>query len=346
MTHQERSAEGESRYRTLLKISSAVAAQPDVQTVVRSLAGLLSAVLTFDSIALLLLDDARHTLTLHALEKGVDDPGIEVGTEISFAGTAVARAIENQAPVFIPDAKEEMRKIPNFSLRRHASAVHSAYVFPVSSSRKKLGALIFGMRKQTESGSDDLELMGSVAEHVSISLETAQANHTAEVYQRELARERDKLKLMLEVNNSIVSKLDIDDLFRAAAASIRRYFGNDFTSFWLFEEQSNRLKCVALDFPDGRGFLADIEVADIRPEAVNRLRTRAVNVMTPADIAAMPAAVAKVLKEESIVTLASAPLVGASGPIGVITLGSRQSNGYAQADLDVLSQVSNQICAR
>lgn len=340
---QERSAESESRYHTLLRISSAVATQPNVQAVVRSLAGLLSTVVTFDSVALLLLDDARHTLTLHALERGVDDLGIEVGTEIAFAGTAVARAIEEQVPIFIPDAKEEMRKIPQLAARMNVAAVHSSYVFPVSTSRKKLGALVFGTREHAKFSPDDLELMSSVAEHVSVSLETALANQAAEVYQRELARERDRLKLLLEINNHIVTKLDVNDLFRAASASIRWYFDNDFTSFWLFEEQSNRLKCAVLDFPESRGFLADISVTEVSQGGLNKLRTRTPTIMAASDIAALPAIIVEVLKAESIVTVASAPLITAAGPIGVITLGSRRDKSFGQADLDLLSQVADQI---
>ncbi len=338
-----RFTEEEGRYHTLLKISRAAASQPNVDAVLRSLAGLLSNVVAFESIALLLLDGPRQTLTLRALEHGAQDLGVEVGTEFPYVGTSVARAIEEQVPVFIPDTKYEMIKTPEFASRINLAALESAYVFPVATSRKKFGALIFGTREKREFRPEDIELMGSVAEHVSVALESALATDAAELYQRELTRERDRLGLLLEINNHIVTKLEINELFRAASASIRKYFANDFASFWLFEEQANRLKCIVLDFPGSRGFMADVPVAEISQERLDRLRTRAPTVATALDIAKMPAVIAEVLRAEAIVTLASAPLITAGGPIGVMALGSRRENSFGQPDLDLLAQISSQI---
>lgn len=41
--------------------------------------------------------------------------------------------------------------------------------------------------------------------------------------------------------------------------------------------------------------------------------------------------------------MAVAPMVTANGPLGAITMGSRRSNNFNQEDLDLLSQISNQI---
>ena len=41
--------------------------------------------------------------------------------------------------------------------------------------------------------------------------------------------------------------------------------------------------------------------------------------------------------------MALAPLATATGPLGVITMGSRRPNGFGQEDLDLLSQISTQI---
>ena len=338
---QHGSSQDHNRYRALLELSKAVASQPSVDAVVHSLAGLLANVVAFESIALLLFDGPRQRLILRAVERGRHDPGIEVGSQISYAGTSLARALEEQVAVFVPDAMQEMAKIPEFASRIDPAVVHSAYIFPVSTSRKKLGALIFAAREKGEFGAEDVELMTSVAEHVSIALESALANDAAEAYQRELARERDRLGLLLEINNHIVTKLDINELFRAASVSIRKYFANDFASFWLFEEHSNRLRCAVLDFPGSRGFLENIVVAEIQEEDLSRLRMRTPTIETLSGIAKLP--FAEVLRAESIVTIASAPLVTASGPVGVMALGSRREYSFGQADLDLLSQISNQI---
>jgi len=182
--------------------------------------------------------------------------------------------------------------------------------------------------------------MRSIAGHVAVALENALAMSSVEAYQRDLTRERDRLSLLLEINNHVVTILDINDLFRAASASIRKHFANDFTSFMLFDGRSDRLNVVVLDFPASRGFMSDIPV-HVAQEDVERLRARQPRLLTPSD--KMPPVVAQMLRAESIASVTALPLVGASGPIGAMVLGSRKKNSFTQADLDLLSQVSSQI---
>jgi transcriptional regulator of acetoin/glycerol metabolism len=119
---------------------------------------------------------------------------------------------------------------------------------------------------------EDLELMASLSSHVAVALEIALTRDRAELYQRELAREHDRLRVLLEVNNHVVTKLDTIELFRAASASIRSYFHNDFTGFWLIGKDSSQLELAVLDFPGSRGFLADDAVHELSSSDREKLR--------------------------------------------------------------------------
>jgi formate hydrogenlyase transcriptional activator len=327
-----------TRYRTLLKISGTVGAQPTVDAVLHSLATLLSNVVLFENIALLLFDPSGQRLVLRAFGRSPDDPAIEVGTEIMYAGTGLGRALKDQIPVFVPDIKQELAVYPELASRvNHAEC---AYVFPISTPRTELGALVFARKERLEFSSADVELMRSIAGHVAVALENALAINSVEAYQRDLTRERDRLSLLLEINNHVVTILDINDLFRAASASIRKHFANDFTSFMLFDGRSDRLNIVVLDFPASRGFMSDIPVP-VAQEDLERLRARQPRVLTPSD--KMPPVIAQMLRAESIASVTALPLVGATGPIGAMVLGSRKENSFTQADMDLLSQVSSQI---
>ncbi len=288
--------------------------------------------------ALLLFDCSRQHLMLRALESGRDHPAIELGTEIRYAGTALGRALKDQVPVFVPDIKQELAVYPELASRvNHAE---SACIFPISTPRTKLGAVVFARKDRVEFSSADVELMRSIVGHVAVALENALAISSVEAYQRDLTRERDRLSLLLEINNHVVTILDINHLFRAASASIRKHFANDFTSFMLFDGRSDRLNVAVLDFPASRGFMSDIPV-HVAQEDLERLRARQPRLLTPSD--KMPPVMAQMLRAESIASVTALPLVGASGPIGAMVLGSRKQNGFSQADLDLLSQVSSQI---
>jgi GAF domain-containing protein len=247
-----------TRYRALLKISSAVGTQPAVDAVLRSLASLLSNVVSFDDIALLLFDSSGQHLILRALEHSHEEAVLEVGTAIMYAGTGLGRALKEQIPIFVPYVKRELALYPELASR--VNQAESAYIFPISTARTKLGALVFARQARLEFSPVDVELMHAIAGHFAVVLENARALSLVEAYQRDLTRERDRLSFLLEVNNHVVSVLDINDLFRAASASIRKHFGNDFAGFMLFNDRFDRLKVVVLDFPASRGFMSDIPV--------------------------------------------------------------------------------------
>ena len=332
----------EDRYRTLLDMSSTLADQPTVKAMVHSLRDLLSSSCTIHGAHLYLLDSEGDGLYLFEFDQAPDAPPVKTGTKIPRIG-APARVLDEQKPVFLHDLSQELLKIPGLSHLAPESVGRSAYLLPVSTSKQRYG--FFSVVKDCGEKflSEDVELLGSLASHLAVALECAVARDSAERYQRQVAKERDRLKLLLEINNHIVSKLDVNDLFQSASASIRSYFQNDFTGFWLLNKHSKQLECVVLDFPSGKGLVAPGERSELSGPEYAKLSARTPELWSIQEIEKLPTPILEKLKAESILSMALAHLVTASGPLGVITLGSRRLDAFGQEDLDILSQLSTQI---
>jgi formate hydrogenlyase transcriptional activator len=344
--HRLDSTEGAgARYRALLEVSNAAAFEPNSQAVLHKTFVQLSRIIPFGVVALLLLDEKRGMARLHALEAaGADGLDIDIGTMLSLEGAALGLAIDQQEPVLVKDARSELRKFPELAARLNGKPIGSFYAFPVSTSSRRLGALVVFMDKSRTFSEDEVELMGCVASQLAISLDRALAFESVGEYQRELVRERDRLKLLLEINNHVVSRLEINDFFRAASASIRKFLGNDATGFWLLAEESKRLICAVVDFPSSRNPVTRIDVPELPTELMEKLHTRTPVVETLADAERQfPPAISAILRNESIVSLAHVPLVSPRGPIACMSLGSRRANAFSQGDLDILVQVASQI---
>jgi len=335
-------APDDSRYRTLLDVSSAMVEQPTVKAVLHSLRSVLSSSCRLHGAHLYVLGSNGESLHLLEFDQEADAPAIKIGTKISRIGAA-ARVLEEQEPVFLPDVSQEMSKHPELAPFAAQSVGRSTYVFPVSTAQQHYGILTLTKERGQEFVPEDVELLRSLASHVAVALECALARDCAEQYQRELARERDRLRLLLEINNHVVSKLDIDTLFRSASASIRSYFCNHLTGFWLLEKGSNQLQSVVLDFPDGRGLLAEVDSTDLSDTDYEKLRGRQSEIWSIEDIEKLPATVAETLRAESITSVAVSPLATGSRPLGVLVIGSRKPNAFKQEDLDLLAQISIQI---
>src|SRR4029077_15614625 len=136
----------------------------------------------------------------------------------------------------------------------------------------------------------------------------------------------------LEINNHVVSKLDMDDLFRSASASIRSYFGNHLTGFWLLEKDSHRLQRVMLDFPAGKGLLAEVSSTDLTEMEYEKLRARRSDIWSVDDMEKLPTTIGDSLRVESIAAVAVAPLATRAGPLGLLAIGSRKPDAFGQED--------------
>jgi formate hydrogenlyase transcriptional activator len=332
----------EDRYRTLLDASSNFADQPTIKAVLHSLRDVLSSTSRLHGTELYVLNDAQDSLRVLEFDRDPDAPAFKIGTKVSRIGAA-ARVLEEQKPVFIPDVSQEMLKHPELAPFAAEVAGRTSYLFPVSTAQKRYGFLAVTKLQGEEFTPEDVELLRSLASHVAVALECAVARDNAELYQRQVVKERDRLRLLLEINNHIASKLDINELFQSASASIRTYFRNDFTGFWLIDKQSNHLQCVLLDFPSGKGSLTAVLKSELSDTDHEKLRAHVPELLSVEEIEKLPEAIVEKLKAESIASMAIAPMVTASGPLGAITMGSRQPDNFGQEDLDLLSQVSNQI---
>ena len=159
-----------------------------------------------------------------------------------------------------------------------------------------------------------------------------------------LAPERDRLSLLLEINNHIITKLDLDELFHALAASIRKRLDADAAGLWLLNRQSGCLERRLLDFPTGKGHLANVAVTIPAELESEWWRLRSPRAYRPEETATLPAAVRDAARAEGILSAVFLPLVGADGAaLGLMTLGSRKANAFGRLDLDLLSQIGTQL---
>ena len=332
----------EDRYRTLLEASSLVADQPSIKALVGSLRHVLSSICKLHGAELCVLDNDGDSLHVLAFDREADGPAIKAGTKLLRIG-AFGDVLDYDKPVFLPDVSQELLKQPELARFAAEAAGRSTYLFPVFTLERHYGVLAVTKDRGEKFVPEDVELLASMASHLAVALECAVARDSAELYQREVAKERDRLKLLLEINNHIVSKLDINDLFRSASASIRNYFHNDFIGLWLLDKQSNQLEQVALDFPSAKGLVAAVDRSDLNRADYANLSSRNPQLWSIEEIEKLPATIVAYLKAEFIISMAVAPLLTANGPLGAITMGSRRANSFRQEDLDLLSQVSAQI---
>src|SRR5271166_4081448 len=215
----------EDRYRMLLGASTALADQPTVKSVLQSLRGVLSSTSRLHGAELFVLSADGRSLVSFEFDRDPDAPAIKRGAKLLLTG-GVAQVLDEQTPVFVPDLSFAMLEHPDMAPFAAEVAGRSTYLFPVSTAQKRYGILSTPKLQGQQFAPEDVEMLSALASHVAVALECALAKDLAERYQRELGSQRDRLRLVLEINNQ-VARLDIDDVLRSASASIRSYFACD-----------------------------------------------------------------------------------------------------------------------
>src|SRR5256885_17228819 len=82
------------------------------------------------------------------------------------------------------------------------------------------------------------------------------SHEAAQRAQEELAHERDRLRLLLEVNNALVSNLEHRALFSALATCVRRVVAHDYTSLAVYDAERNEFDMWAIEFA-GKGLIKE-----------------------------------------------------------------------------------------
>ncbi len=326
----------------LLEVSEAIAQQRDLPALFHDLAGRLHSVIEFDFLTLVLHDPVRNVMRLHILETRIPTEKA-AGMETPIEGHPSGWVWETQQPLVIADVAEETR-FPDFMPRLREHNVRSLAIFPLTTAQRRLGSMGFGRMVPHRITDTERQFMQRVASQVAVAVDNALNFENSQAYQTQLARERDRLQVLLEVNNVLVTSREVSELFRGIVGSLERVIHHDFTSLALLDPATGLLKIHALDFP-GRQELLKQEITVPRDSSPSG---RAISTGLPllirgAELERYPSEVMRFLRSEGIQTLCCVPLTTHGRTFGSLNLASRRGEAFTAEDVELLRQVSTQI---
>src|SRR6202163_4605629 len=219
-TRQLSAASPEAQHRALLEVAEAISQHRDLGELFHELAARLHGVVEFDYLNLTLHDAARNVMRLHILE--TEQPRtIRPGAEFAMGETPSGWVWETQQPFIMDDTEQETR-LPMLLQILREDGVRSSCSVPLTTAQRRLGVLSFGRVTPHHYGEVEIAFIQQVARQVAVAVDNALNFERAQAYQRQLAQERDHLRVLLEVNNAVVSELDLRALLNAISASLRR----------------------------------------------------------------------------------------------------------------------------
>jgi len=331
----------DSPYSTLLEVSQAISSHQRLTDLFQDLGRRLHTILNFNYLSLILHDPVHEVMRVHTLHfDGISTirPGMEFGVDDSPSG----EVWRTQKPFIVGDPNEAKR-FPRAMRVLLDNGLKSFCSLPLTTARRKIGTLNLGSSHAEAYQPSGLAILKMVAAQVAVAVENALNYEEARALQQEVTRERDRLQLLLDVNNAVVSNLALSELFRAIPASVRNAMQCDAACLSLPDREQTQLRVYGLDFPAGKGFMQDQMVLPMAGSSPGTAYQTGKPVLFGAAPKSLAPVALKVNAEEGFESGCFLPILRGNRTLGVLHLLDRKKDAFSEEDVDFLRQVASQV---
>jgi formate hydrogenlyase transcriptional activator len=332
-----------ARYEALMRVSRAIQAHREPKELIGVLIDELHAVVQVDFARVSLHDQDSNTFRHHSIDVASRSEMLSRQTLASEARSALW-VYEQQEPLLRSTDKLE----PRFERLRallEEMGIRSVCTLPLTTAHKKLGAITFGSKQVETYSPNEVRFMSQVADQIALAFDDA-LNFTAlRRASEELQSKNERLQLLLDVTNQVVSNLELRDVLRAVSQDVRRVMQCDYAGLSLPDSQvKDNLRLYALDFPEGKGFLQEdlVYAIEASPSGAAFRTLKPMTLRTPfAGWLNYP--IAQMAVREGLKSFCFLPLISRNRGIGVLVLGRLTDGAFSETDISFLTQVSNQV---
>jgi formate hydrogenlyase transcriptional activator len=265
-----------------------------------------------------------------------------VGPKGGSCGTAIYRG----EPVYVTDIQTDPIW-ENYRDRLSPYGIRSVWSRPLFTSEgKALGTFSINYREARRPDTLDLELIENASHITGIAIE----RHMNE---QALKRERDRLRLLLDITSSVTSRLDLRQMVEALSTNLFRVMQCDVSALLLPDSESGALRVTLLHNPDMRGPFREGSLVPMNSSISGQVlrKGKSIRIDSFEQVRADPEIYGNpdgqllygsVIKE-GLKTGCYLPLVGRDRVVGVLMLCRRSDNNFKQDDISLLEQVARQV---
>src|SRR5277367_6592727 len=267
-------------------------------------------------------------------------------TEVCPRGASCGTAVYRREPVYVTDILTES----SWDEYRHLMlpyGIRSVWSRPLFTSEGKvLGTFAILYRETRSPDAADLQLIENASHITGIAIE----RHMRE---QALQRERDRLRLLLEISNSVTSRLDLRQVVEALSTNLFTVMQCDVSALLLPDSESGELRVTNLYNPDARGPFREGSLVPMNGSISGQVLQKAKSVRIDSFEQAREDPefygnsdgqhLYERVIEEGLRTGCYLPLVGRDRVVGVLMLSRRSDDVFENDDVILLEQVACQL---
>ncbi len=306
-----------SRYEALIRLAEVIQSKPEEEDLFETLVSELHQVVPFDGISQ--LDSGANRVRWQFLEPYKEKiEAMRAVSAIPRDETAAWWVYRNQQPIMVRVGDGGTR-FPQAVSRLAKIGLRSLYALPLSTAHRQLGSLTFASHLEDAYSTEDQRFLSLVADKIALAMDDARAHQ--------------RLRLLLDITNRMVTKLELRDLLREIVASIRQCMQCDKVGVALPDPEDGELRRYVSDHAG----CEEMSVGSVPERSRIVFRTGKPLIATREELAA---------EFEGAIGLNSLcvyPLIMRERVLGVFGLESSRENAFTKDDLTFLGQVADQI---
>jgi formate hydrogenlyase transcriptional activator len=340
---ERRAARERDRIRLLLDINNAIVSHLELGALVKTISASLLGILPHEAAGIALYEPEQNLLREYENVAYEGFVAFQKGMTMPLEGTPAGLVFTSGQPLLLKRPDPERFPVDP-GQRATEGGRNSACLAPLISHGRKLGILGVGSAQENRFTEEDLELLTQVADQVAIAVENSVNFERAREAERELERKLDHLRLMLRVTNTVVSRLNLQELLDVISATICEEMGCDTAGVGLYDQKSEQLIAFSTQFPPGHPFrdkgitiplegtLGGLAFTTGRPVFLDKPDPERFN-----------SHYARRILEDGYRSGGSIPLIAQGRKLGVLGVASKRENSLSDNDSELLVQVANQV---
>jgi formate hydrogenlyase transcriptional activator len=312
-----------SRYEALIRLAEVIRSKPEEEDLFETLVSELHQVVPFDGISQ--LDPGANRVRWRFLEP------YKAKLEAMRAVSVFPRdetvswwVYRNQQPIMIR-VGDGGTHFPRSVSRLAETGLRSLYALPLSTAHRQLGSLTFASHLDDAYSTEDQQFLSLVADKIALAMDDARAHQ--------------RLRLLLDITNRMVTKLELRDLLREIVASIRQCMQCDKVGVALPDPEDGELRRYVSDHAE----CEEMSVGSVPERSRIVFRTGKPLIATKEELATREELAAEFEGASGLNSLCVYPLIMRERVLGVFGLESSRENAFTEDDLTFLGQVANQI---
>jgi len=316
-----------ARYEAVIRISNSIRAHKESQDLFQVMVDELKKVVRFDAVAQ--FDESANKMHWYLEPPCRHLQGCP--SELATGETLPHFVYRTQETVVLGNLEGETL-FPAFTKKMRETRLQSLCAFPLTTAHRRLGTLIIGSVHPDSYSPEEVRFCKLVADQIALATDDAinfQASRKAQ----------ERLQLLLDLTNRVVSNLNLRDVLREISAQVRRVMDCDGVGIDLPDPEDGKLRIYALDMvgvespvKEGNEPHAGDKTAPVRA-----FQTGEAVILAGDDIEDEHA------RRFGLQAVVHVPMTGRNGTVGVLSLGTRRRNAFSDDDLPFLSQVANQV---